>query len=341
MNFNPALMQEGAQISAIECFADGGFAMTVTTPNGKHGLWVYDTQGRLGCKAEIDNPSLANFYRGAYLEGDRCLLLTPNDTVNSEISVVGAMLTAQGLAYKTGIDDFKIFANGWYWLSILGVKKLFNAEHMLVAENFTDACVFNIGYALKDEQIAKDSWQLFSLTGTLIKTVAHVVDFVGDGNILVADEDSMMRLLSFDGKVLVCKPIACYEKFNNGRFVLNFTDQTMRMMEADGTSLSVLVQDASFLPDGSMVHFDGKLIGGVYRSDGILDRREIYSYEKAGNYYLFTGEFDSGLLYNDEGQKLGKDYVLLRQKENFCLFEHDNVLELFNQFGKIAVFSNK
>lgn len=343
MKFDPALVsKQGAKISAIECFADGGFAATVTTAEGKHDLQVYDAQGRLGCKAEIDNPSLANFYRGAYLEGNRCLLLTPNvSKADENVNVVGAMLTAQGLAYKTGIDDFNIFANGWYWLSILGVKKLFNSEHQQVAQNFSQVQMFNIGYALREENDEPDRWQLFSFSGVPLRVEHHVVEFLGDGNILVADEDKLMKLFSFGGKMLGVKPILKFEKMVNGCFVLTYVDGTERMFLPAGCPLSVIVQNVQFLPDGCFVHYDGKLIDGVYRSDGILDRREIYSYEKAGNYYLFTSEFDTGVLYDDDGQEIGKDYVLLKQMENFCLFECNGRYELFNQFGRVAQFSCK
>ena len=199
-----------------------------------------------------------------------------------------------------------------------------------------DMRFFNLGSAVRQ---GGTSWQLYSACGYPLCKVFNVIDFVGDGNILVVGDDEVMRLLSFDAKILVYEAVAGYEKFVNGRFVLTFEDGTKRMYEPDGRTLSVAVRDSEFLPDGCFVYYEGNLARGVYRPDGILDRREIYSYEKAGSYYLFNGEFDSGVLYDDDTQEIGKNYTLLKQEGNFCLFEHEGSYELFNQFGKVATFS--
>jgi len=213
------------------------------------------------------------------------------------------------------------------------------ANKMSIEPNsLPDLRFFNLGSAVRCEQ---DTWQLFSACGCPLRLVSDVVDFVGDGNILVADDDKVMKLVSFDGTVLVDTPITSYEMFPNGRFVLVFIDGNMRMFEPDGRRKSELVKNSVFMPDGCFVYYENNLLINVYRPDGILDRREIYSFEKAGYYYLFSGEFYNGALYNDEGEEIGKDYVLLKRQENFCLFEHNGNYELFNQFGKVATFSCK
>jgi hypothetical protein len=172
-----------------------------------------------------------------------------------------------------------------------------------------------------------------------LRKVDNVVAFVGDGNILVRDKrENAMALKTFAGKDMTKKPISCFESLGNGYFVLTFIDGLSKMYDSNARGRTIEVKDSTFLPDGCFVCYDRKLITGVYNRHGILDRREIFSFEKTNDYYLFSGDSYNGYLYNAKGEKLGENYVLLKSKDNFTLFEHEGQIELFNQYGRVFKF---
>lgn len=340
MDFKPALVNDkGMEVHAIEGFANGSFALK-TVANGRTFIKLFDAQGKEVCAditAIIARNRYVEFCRGAVLGERTCLFLQKGDADDYYAAWV-----EHDKWYESGVNDVYIFANDWFETSAYGIKILHSADGTEMAHDFKQAKVFNLGYALcmTDADVAGNKWELFTLSGKRIRKVSRVAGFVGDGNMLVYGKASnILSLRDFAGKELPTKPIACFENFANGCFVLTFTDGLSRMYLPNGKPLSVEVKDATLLPDGCFVQYEGTLITGVYGPNGILDRRTIYSFEKVSHYYLFSGEFYNGHLFDSAGQKIGEDYVLLKSADNFALFGHNGELQLFNQYG--CVFTAK
>lgn len=336
------LVFEGGLVQKIEGFADGSFTASVL--NGEKAFLVlFDAKGQVVAKADALSVEELPLHRGATLGKERILLLSPTDRAcnlrgTRMLSCMGTVLRSDGIAENTGFDDFKLFANGWYELCFANSNKLFNEQHQLMAEGFERAYVFDLGYALTDKYDA--GLHLFSVSGVPMTTSLGVEAVLGNGNLLIGDAENHFTLFSFTGKELCQKPIVCFKQRFNGCFELTFSDGLSRMYDPDGNRLTIEVRDATLLADGCFVQYDGKLIVGIYNETGIVDKREIYSFEQSDDYYLLNSEFESGVLYDRQTHCIGKDYVLLKQGENFALFEHDGNYELFNQFGLVASFDS-
>jgi len=331
MNFNPALVDaKGSEVQAIEGFANGSFSLRVKE-QGKIVVKLFDAHGKEVCSdifSSLTKRGFTEFYRGAVLGENKCILM-PKENISDYFAV----WAEKGQWYASSINDVFIFANDWYMTSAFGTKMLYAADGKEKAKWFDKAEVFNLGFAIAEDK-NKNEWRLFSTSGLEVRKAKNVAAFLGDGNMLVySEEGKTMSFQNFWGRELIKKPIKSFEKFSNGYFVLEFVDGLSRMYYPNGKVLSVEVGDVSFMSDGSFVHFEGKIISGVYGRRGILDKREIYSFEKAGNYYLFSGEFYNGHLYNSDGKKVGEDYILLKSQDNFALLEHEDELKLFNQYG--------
>lgn len=333
---------KGGSVQKIEGFADGSFTASVF--NGEKAFLVlFDAKGQVVAKAEALSVEELSLYRGATLGKQRLLLLTPTDRAcnlhgKRTPSCVGSVLCADGIAENTGFDDFKLFANGWYELCFANTNKLFNEHHQLVAEGFEQAYVFDLGYALTDKYDA--GLHLFSVDGVPMTTSFGVEAVLGDGNLLIGDEEHHFTLFSFTGKELCQKPIVCFKQRFNGCFELTFSDGLSRMYDPDGNRLTIEVRNATLLADGCFLQYEGKRIIGIYKETGILDKRVVYGVEQCDDYYLLDTEFELGVLYDRQTRCIGKNYVLQKKEDNFALFEHEGKYELFNQFGCVALFDS-
>ena len=99
------------------------------------------------------------------------------------------------------------------------------------------------------------------------------------------------------------------------------------------------------MPGGLFIQYDGKLIVGMYGPDGLLDRREVYSFERTGYYYVLNDSVDNGVLYSAESkERIGNDFVLLKSAGLFSLFKnlHTKELVLMNHNGAVlTMFSEE
>ena len=230
-------LADGSHVLAIDVFNNGCFSAVVRTADNKwHNLCLFDDKGDGGMTfVGLDSADLGS---SAILLDDGYVAVIYDHHVSGGKVQIDAVRFDEQHTYTGRADNLKLFANNWYMLNKYGNNLLFNNMHELKQSNFNSAEVFNLGYALQPKKSASaGEWSLFTLKGTFVKSYDNVVDFVGDGNVLLAIGEKEMELRSFTGESLLKKPVACFEKFADGTFVLTTTDGLSRMYRPDGSPL--------------------------------------------------------------------------------------------------------
>lgn len=330
IDLNPELLIANvSEVRAIAGVRNGCFSLDVVKDNGCENLLMYNKLGQL--VYEIGNNKAYNC--GVYLNNGHCLVgkVTTDDENKTHMS---------GVAYLRDVlsfEDAEVFSNDWFALKISGKYQLFNRNFFPVADGFSKALVFKTGYALCFDN--ESIWKLFTLDGSFFRTAQNVAGIVGNGNVLVRADDGTFKLENFRGEAIETKPIVEFSNYNDNCFVLTTDDGLSRMYDGHASRISVEVEKAntSFLPDGCFVYYeyDRKLISAIYQPTGILDRRPVYTFKTTENHYLIDAEFDHGRLFDAKGKELGKEFDLIKDKENFALFEQEGKAKLFNQFGQV------
>lgn len=324
ISFNPRVPFIGAtEIEAITGARNGSFSLQIVKDNVKC-LLMYDKLGH--SLYEVHREEMFNY--GVFLGEANCLIGHASLDDEHKTHVSGKAYLGDVICF----EDAEVFSNDWFVLRVEGTNKLFNRALRVQAEGFKKALMFRNGYALCYDD---SSWKLFSLKGRFVREVQQVIGFVGDGLVLVKSDNGETWLESFKGKTLIEKPIISFYNYNENCFVLTTEDGFSRMYRSDGSRISEETRDAEFFPDGCFVQmlYGGKMVSAIYRPNGILDKRPVYSYEMTENYYLINAENEQGRLFDEEGKELGSDFSLIEDTENFALFEHKDRLKLFNQFG--------
>ena len=320
-------------LTEIQCFENGCFSLVLQRKDGHAEMRVYDALGHKVREFEIENKPEQHIVSMALKDGYGVFLRQNLASDGSVVSAQGVLFDDNGVLLAEKITDVQLFGNGWYVLSFGQQKLLYDDKHCLVAKNFTAAKVFSLGYALHDNNLFDDKdWILYLSDGTSLRWIAFVKAFLGDGNVLIPYEKDPFAFSSafyFDGKELTDREIVDYANFENGRFVLYFNGGGCRMYHPDGTPLSDLVYDAEFFPDGRFVTRAETNIE-IYRPNGLPSRQSYYSYERAGTCYAVSNETEQGVLYDQNGEKIGSGYTKVDGCGAFSLWLlNSETMELF------------
>lgn len=326
ISFNEAAYRlNGRPVEEITLFDNGSFSVLTAGEKGKV-CHLFDAFGAAFLLRQ------RHFDCGAVLAGGYFIL---KDSGTSLYTVYNGILEP----VCQGIESVQVFANDWYELQIGAHRWLFNAEHQLMAAEYGQCKVFNVGYCLDKEGDGK-VWSLFLPDNRSLGTATGVIKFVGDGNRLQESADgTQFDVVSFDGQTIVEDVALETREFPNGRFVVRFeANHSKRMFTPDGQSLSVRVQDVEMLPDGRFVAFaePGHRIVGLYDRLGIVTKEEVWRLQTVGNYYLVDAENVTGRLFNDNMDVCGDGYFPVQASGCFSLFEREgSELVMFNRQGKV------
>jgi len=302
----------------------------VVDDEGVSSLRVYNHLGRF--VYENNREESVNY--GIDLEKGGLIIgtLETDEQQKTHISGVAYTYDGQSIAF----DDVKIFANEWFVLKIKETNKLFRSEGLVMAEGFDKAMAFESGYALSfgDRTI----WKTFARDGYYFTEFRQVAGFFGDGCVLVKNDDQKtMTLKNITGQKLTQRKFVAHEYLSPDRFALTTDTGLTFMYDKNGFSKTVETQNADFLADGSFVSkWDNNTLA-VYNKSGILDKYKspIVHFEAMEYYYLIDDNGVKGRLFDVKGTELGHDFVLLKSAENFALFEQEDEVKLFNQFGLV------
>jgi len=247
------------------------------------------------------------------------------------------LYTDNGNIRLTGFDEFQLFNNGWYMVRFNDYKQLYDENHNLVAEKFSDCKVFAQGYAicLEKGHYPHKNWQIFDFNHKIVRIAHLVISFLGNGCALEKfGSKNEYRLISFEGILISEDIFVKFKEFSNQNFTLTDNTDHTAMYNKDGICISVKTTSAQFLPDGSFIQYTNKLITGHYSKRGFLIPGNIYQYDIASSYYVLISE-GKNELFNDAGKKIGQNYDILASSKELALFKKDNVMYLYNTKGKL------
>lgn len=321
---------KGRPVEEMTLFENGSFSVVTAEEKGKL-CYVFNKQG------QIFLPGQRFFEQGAVLANGYSLL---KENAGEGYTLYNELFEP----VCSEIEDVQVFANDWYELECGGNKRLFNADHKLMAEGYGWCQVFNAGYCVDEDKDGNGNVVNFYLpNGRFYDAVSNLLAVVGDGCMLLEHpDDCAYDVVRLDKKIIAKNVVSEVCEFANGRFVLKtYEDDCAQMFEANGDVMSVKVKDATFLADGRFIVFEepGHRIVGLYDQNGIVTKVSVWELQKAGNFYLVSAEQVSGRLFNDKMEVVGDGYCLVSDYKEFALFEHNGPkLELFNRNG--CVFSS-
>ncbi|MBO5038719.1 MAG: hypothetical protein J6C85_04620 [Alphaproteobacteria bacterium] len=314
----------GRPVEEITLFGNGSFCVLTAGEKGKV-CYLFDERGAAFL------PAQRYFECGAVLAKGYCLV---KESGADEYVLYNKLLEP----VCQGIENIQVFANDWYELQTGAHKRLFNAEHQLMAEGYGCCKVFDVGYCL-DKDGDGEVWRLYLPNGRFVGTATGVIRFLGDGNRLQERADgSQFDVVSFDGQTIIGDVALDVRQFSNGRFVVSFKADNSEMMFApDGQRLGVRVC-GELLPDGRSVSFaePGHRIVGLYDRRGYRVLAWPWRLQTVGDYYLIDAENVAGRLFNDNMEVCGDGYFPVRAAGCFSLFEREGPeLVMFNRQGKV------
>lgn len=241
------------------------------------------------------------------------------------------------------IDECEVYANGWYRLQKDNRQQLYTSEHQLMETGFSECMVFANGYALRcnDPSYKYSNWNIRAQNGAHIYHAENTMAIVGNGLVLFHNGPEYCTLYDpFNDKTLA-ERIFDFQVFPNGRFIITVEEKeyhsTSVLYQPNGKRLGVRTRGATFLPDGRFITYEGSRAAALYRRNGFLETPNIWKSKIAGNYYFLEFE-DGNILYDAEGNEVGREYMLTDWKENFTLVANKKGYHLFNQFGKVLTF---
>lgn len=337
----PFLLEDGRQICALEGYQNGCFTL-LFEKDGAYSASFYSQRGKL--KETIDQIQNRSVVCGAFMDNDTFHIVSSKD-MNCNI-VLRLLQTLK--ADWSALDALQVFNNNWYYQRIKGVKTLLDENGCVKDKCIDGVKIFNLGYAVtyQEEEMLPYEWQVKLFDGTLVAKHNNVT-LLGDGCFL-----KEKKLYDFSGELLLEGPFIGGENFLDGKFVLTDEEDSMWLHDPQGEQISVSISNAEFMPDGCFIQYDRKLtagscrpngfihfIQGLYRPNGFIEQnRPVWTFEKAGLYYLLNYEYNEGQLYDYKGKYWGNKMTMLDTKENFSLFRMSNELLIFNQNGEVQRF---
>lgn len=337
LKIRPNSPYKGDNLYEIECFSNGSFNLKVENSDKKY-IYLCDPKGKTKEQKYLAETGV--------LLSDGCYILqgepAKNNFPNSEIvfrgvNPKGTLYTKEGYVITEGFEEFKIFENGWYMLTFKENKQLFKANHSLVAEKFIDCEVFgNDCYAVRTNSVLYQTgtWDIHFIEDPKTINVQNVVKFLGNALYLVKGTDDTYTLYNLE-KEICAQDIVAYKELADNKFSLNFSTGSTVMCNQSGKRISAIIEgDAVFLPDSTFLSYDGKLLSGRYRSDGILINEYVLNYEVAKHYYMAVKNSNTEL-FDKNTNKVEDNCFIVDQRDNFILLEQKKNYVLYNQNGKV------
>lgn len=324
LRYNIYVPYYGNKLIEVNGSPNGTFSLLIGDNEANETLTLFDAKGKIIAKnLPAVNAGILN--DNSYFLGQTWEQAKKFKTCLFDPEFVITMYDAKGNVLSTNIEEYKIYANGWYMLCINDQKQLYRDDHTLMAKDFTQCEVFTNGYALRDNETFYKyaDWKVYTPDGKYIGRCRNVERILGDGFFLCYNfEKKAYVLVDIKNEPQTDVNILEVQEYANGRFNLFRLYPegkiTSCLYNSDGTSFGEQDRCARYLPDGLfLMHNDDDTIT-IYNHDGSIKIDKVHQIITAGSYY-FVNTGDKTTFYNDKSEALGDEYTLIKNEDNFVL----------------------